>query len=511
MLLSNRSAMKNIIKKTILALVVLFTAGCSDSFLDKPLQGSLTQQQFPVTATDAELAVNAMYGIMRDGNFHQGLYPINDIMSDDARKGSNPGDQSATIGPFDSFRHIPGENTLARWWNVLYEAVKRTNVVIEQVPEINMDASLRTRYIAEAHFLRALFYFDLVRGYGEVPIVLQLSPDIRTPQSTTEEVYAQIVKDLQFAVDNLPTRAQIPTDQNGRATKGSAEGILAKVYLFMGDYPNAEKYALNVINSGFYDLESSFEDANSVKGEYGIESVFETGALPYAEQGTDRGGDQTGNVQGVRGQPNRGWGFNRPSIDLQNSFEAGDPRLEATVIYLNETLDGVAIIGDSSTPDETKDDNGNVIETEVYNQKVWTPTDPTKTIDDVNTSHQHNVRILRYADVLLIAAEALARNAKPTDALVYLNRVRERARGGDAAILPDITETGTDALVDIILNERRHELALEGHRFWDLVRTGKAAQVLGPLGFVAGKHEYLPIPQTEIDLSQGSLVQHDTW
>ncbi len=496
--------------KSTLALVVFLATGCSDSFLDKPLQGSLTQQQFPVTASDAQLAVNAMYGIMRDGNFHQGLYPLNDIMSDDARKGSNPGDQSATIGPFDSFRQIPGENTLARWWNVLYEGIKRTNVVIQLVPGIEMDAALRTRYVAEGRFLRALFYFDLVRGYGNVPLVLELQSDGVSPQSTPDQVYDQIVEDLLFAVENLPTRDKVPAEENGRATKGAAEGILAKVYLFRGDYPNAEKYALNVINSGFYDLEANFEDANGINGEYGIESVFETGALPFADAGTDRGGDQLGNVQGVRGEPNRGWGFNRPSIDLQNSFEDNDPRLEATVIYLNEVIDGIKIIGDGSTPDETKDGDGNLIEIECYNQKVWTPTD--RTIgDDVNTAFQHNVRILRFADVLLMAAEALARNSKSADALVYLNRVRERARGGNAGILPDINETNKDALVDIILNERRHELAMEGHRFWDLVRTGKAATVLGPLGFIEGKHEYLPIPQSEIDLSQGALIQSEAW
>lgn len=497
--------MKTINTKSILALVALFTAGCSDSFLDKPLQGQLTQQNFPTTASDAQLSVNAMYGIMRDGNFHQGLYPLNDIMSDDANKGSNPGDQSATIGPFDKFRQIPGENTLARWWNTVYEGIKRTNVVIDLVPRIDMDPAVQSRLVAEARFLRALFYFDLVRGYGSIPLVLELQPDVKQPQATEDEVYAAIIEDLQFAVDNLPTRDKLPVEENGRATKGSAEGILGKVYLFRGDYTNAETHLMNVIQSGLYDLEPNFEDANGINGEYGIESVFETGALPFEPAGNDRGGDQIGNVQGVRGQPNRGWGFNRPSIDLQNSFESGDPRLEATVIFLGEVLDGVTIKGDDSTPDETMDDNGNTIEIECYNQKVWTPG------DNVNTAFQHNVRVLRYADVLLMAAEVLNHNGKTSDALIYLNRVRERARGGNVSVLPDINVTDKDDLQLIIMNERRHELAMEGHRFWDLVRTGMAKDVLGPLGFVEGKHEHLPIPQSEIDLAQGSLVQNNNW
>lgn len=481
---------------------VLFATGCSDSFLDKPLQGQLTQQNFPVTPEDAALAVSAMYSMIRNNNFHQGLYPLNDIMSDDARKGSNPSDQAATIGPFDSFKHIPGENTLARWWGTVYEGIKRTNVVILLVPEIDMDPVLRTRYVAEARFLRALCYFDLVRGFGNIPLVTTLDPDVKQPQATPAEVYQLIIDDLTFAAANLPTRAQITSEQNGRATKGSADGMLAKVYLFRNDFAKAEQHAMNVINSGLYGLEARFEDANGIKGEYGIESVFEIGAMALGD--FDQGGAQYGNVQGVRGSPNRGWGFNRPSLDLQNSFETGDPRKEATVIYLNEVLDGVTIIGDASTPDETEENNV-LVEIECYNQKVWTPG------NDVPTAFQYNIRVLRYADVLLMAAEAKNKNDKPAEALLYLNMVRERARGGNAAILPDIAVTAKDALHDIIINERRHELAMEGHRFWDLVRTGKAATILGPLGFQAGKHEYLPIPQSEIDVAQGSLLPNPGW
>jgi hypothetical protein len=175
------------------------------------------------------------------------------------------------------------------------------------------------------------------------------------------------------------------------------------------------------------------------------------------------------------------------------------------VIYLGETLDGITILGDGPTPDETRDDNDELIEIECYNQKVWTPG------VTVPPSFGHNRRILRYADVLLIAAEALNENGNSGDALKYLNNVRERARGGNIAILPDIAETNKDVLRDIILEERRHELALEGHRFWDLVRTGKAESVLGPLGFVAGKNELLPVPQNEIDLTQKTITQNPGW
>ena len=165
----------------------------------------------------------------------------------------------------------------------------------------------------------------------------------------------------------------------------------------------------------------------------------------------------------------------------------------------------MTILGDGATPNERKDASGTTVEIECYNQKVWTAG------IDVPTQFNHNRRILRYADVLLIAAEALNINGKPIDALVYLNEVRERARGGNGSILPDITETNTELLDDLIFKERRHELAMEGHRLWDLIRTGRAGEVLGPLGFISGKHELLPIPQSEIDLSQGSIGQTPAW
>ena len=177
--------------------------------------------------------------------------------------------------------------------------------------------------------------------------------------------------------------------------------------------------------------------------------------------------------------------------------------MDASIIFLNEVLDGIATIGDLTCPDTTKVSNV-IIEVECYNQKVWTPGN--------NTPSQwgHHRRLMRYADVLLMAAEALNENGNTTDALIHLNEVRFRARAGNNTILLDVTETNKALLRDIILNERRHELALEGHRFWDLLRTGKAVTVLGPLGYT-DKYKLLPIPQSQIDLSQGRLLQNDGW
>jgi hypothetical protein len=484
----------------ILMAFLLVTAGCED-FLQKDPQGELTQEAFPVTGSDALLATNAVYSTIRNWSYHSGGFPIMDIMSDDAHKGSNPNDQLPTIGPYDNFTYTTTQDGLDRWWSSLYEGIKRANVVLEKVPLIAMNTELRNQCVAEASFLRGLYYFDLVRAFGGVPKVTVTTPPTKVPRSTAAEIYDLIIADLEYAIINLPEKSAYSPDDAGRATMGAAKSLLAKVYLFRKDFINAEKYALEVIISDEYELEPLFADANGKLGEHGVESVFEVGAMEV----DGAGGNQYANTQGVRGSPNRGWGFNRPSLDLRASFEAGDPRRDATIIDLGETIDGVLILGDGTTPDETLDEFGNVIEVECYNQKVWYPGNNT------TTQWGHNRRLIRYADVLLIAAEALNENNKPADALLYLNEVRRRARQGDSSILPDITETGKSALRDIIIEERRSELALEGHRFWDLVRTGKAAQVLGPLGFVAGKHELFPIPQNEIDISQGSLEQNPNW
>ncbi len=479
---------------------ILLMSSCT-KFLETNPQGVPTQEAYPTTASDALLSTNAAYTTLRSWHYNSGGFPILDIMSDDAHKGSNPNDGLNTVGPYNNFSIIPTQDGLDRWWSALYQGIKRANVVIEKVPEINMDAALQQRYIAEARFLRGLYYFDLVRAWGGVPIVTSTTPPLEVPRSTEAAVYDFLEADLLFAAQNLPAKGSYGANNIGRASNGAAKSLLAKVYLFKKDFINAEKYAVEVIQSGEYNLELNFIDANGKNGQHGVESVLEVGAM----ENESALGNQYANTQGVRGTPNRGWGFNRPSLNLRYSFETNDPRLEATIIDLGDVLDGITILGDGTTPDETYDENGNLIEVECYNEKVWIPGTST------DTQFGHNRRLIRFADVLLMAAEALNENGKTGEALIHLNRVRERARGGNLEILPDIAETDQAALRDIILNERRHELALEGHRFWDLVRTGKAAQVLSPSGFISGKHELLPIPQNEIDISQGSLAQNPNW
>lgn len=483
-------------------LFVGFAAFSCKDFLQVNPQSELTQESFPQNEQDALLATNAVYSTLRTWHYNSGGFPIMDMMSDDSNKGSNPNDGASNLRPYENFTFTTTQDGLDRWWASLYQGVRYANVVLENVPNIAMNTQKKQRYLAEASFLRGLYYFDLVRAWGEVPIVTVATPPLKVSKSSVADVYQLIKSDLTTAIAGLPEKNLYGNDDLGRASKGAAKALLAKVYLYEKDFINAERLALEVINSHLYDLEPNFIDANGQNGEHGVESVFEVGAVSTEGGGL---GNQYANTQGVRGTPNRGWGFNRPSVNLRSAFEANDPRKDDTIIELGDVLDGITILGDGGTPDVETDAFGTVIEIESYNQKVWIPGLTT------NTQYGHNRRLIRYADVLLMAAEALNENDKPVLALTYLNEVRARARQGNVGILPDIIEIGKVALRDIILHERRVELALEGHRFWDLVRTGKAAQVLGPKGFITGKHEYFPIPQNEIDISQGSLVQNPAW
>lgn len=499
--------MKNFYIKPLLIAIMIFT-GC-ESFLEKEPLGKLTEGAFFETEEDAVLATNAIYNILRDWRFNVG-FPVFDIMSDEATKGSNPTDATQIL-PFEDFTYTPTSASILNYYQVMYKGVRRANTVIEKVPEIPMDDDLKMRLIGEARLLRAHMYFNMVRAFGDLPKITSISPPVRVPRSPKEEIYQEIIiNDLEFALEELPEKSEYPLSNLGRVTKGVARALLTKVYLFRKDFPNAERYALEVINSGEYFLDPDFANVFSLAGEHGSGSIFEIGSV---SDEFALGGNQYANTQGTKGTPNHGWGFNRPSYDLITSFEIGDPRMEASVIFVGETLDGVTVLGDNGTPDVTYADppaNTIIAEVEAYNQKTWMPpldpTDPTliRPID----SWGHNRRVIRYADVLLMAAEALNENGNTAQALMYLNMVRARARGGDLTVLPDITETNKDQLLNIILEERKHELALEGQRFFDLVRTGKAGEILGPLGFTVGKNEVFPIPQNERDLSEGLITQN---
>lgn len=479
-----------------LALFLTLVSSCGEDFLNKEPLGLLTSGTFFETEEHAVLATNAVYAHLRDWQVHVfSFIGLTDIISDDSDKGSTPND-AAFLREIDDFTFDAGNTAPSSVWSGYYQGIYRANVAIQNIPNVeDMDPDLQARLIAECKFLRAYLYFNLVRWFGDLPLVTEpLSPEeFNVPRSPVADIYALIEQDLLDAIEALPLKSGYPASEMGRATRGAAQGFLAKVHLTRGNFAEAEQYALAVINSGEYDLMDNYSEIFTAAGENGVESIFEIQTAAFEPAVT---GSQYNEVQGVRGTPNLGWGFNRPSNDLVSSFESGDPRLNATVLYPGEVLpDGSDIVQDN--PD---------IVNERYNQKAWVPDHP-----GFNGNGPGNIRRLRYADILLVAAEALNENGKTQQALTYLNQVRERARGSRTNVLPDITETNQTALREIIWHERRVELAMEQHRWFDLVRQGRAADVMRAVGkenFTPGKHELLPIPQSEIDITEGTLSQN---
>lgn len=476
-------------------LIAGLVSACGEDFVTKIPPGKLAAESFFQTEEHAIWATNAIYEHLRDWQVHVfSFIGMTDIVSDDADKGSTANDASF-LREIDNFTFDASNIAPFSVWEGYYRGIYRANVALQNIPDIEMDEALKARLLGECQFLRAYFYFNLVRWFGDLPLILEpLSPsEFEQERVPVEAVYQQIVADFQAAEAALPLKSNYPSSELGRATKGAAQAFLAKVYLTQGDFVQAEELALKVINSGEYDLLEKYSDIFTHIGENAEESVFEVQTAAFVPAVT---GSQYNEVQGVRGTPNLGWGFNRPSDDLIQAYEPGDPRREATILYPGEVLpDGSDIV----------QDNPNIVN-ERYNQKAFVPDHP-----GFNGNGPGNIRILRYADVLLMAAEAMNENGKSTEALGYLNQIRNRARGNrPPVILPEITVTDQSTLRQLIWQERRVELAMEQHRWFDLLRQKRAGSVMKAVGknFIEGKHELFPIPQSEIDLGAGFLTQN---
>lgn len=471
---------------------VLLTSSCKKSFLDVDPQGQQPSEQFWQNEADATKAVNAIYANLR--TWENVAFPalaIESIASDEADKGSTPTD-AAFFNLYDTFTVTATEGSLQSFWTGQYQNINLCNQVLDNIPAITMDAALKARYIAEAKFVRAYSYFRLVRAYGDVPLRLAVPADAteyNIPRTDKATVYAQIEQDLTDAAVDLPQ--SYGADGLGRATKGAALGIHAKVAMYQKKWDEVLSLTNQVIGMG-YSLFPDFEKGFRTNNENNVESVFEIQAelLPGNAAASN---SQYSQVQGVAGVTGGGWGFNVPSTVLAAAYETNDPRRDATIIFKGET-----------TP------QGDVIPTTVpnnmYNQKSYVPF--SLFVSGFNEGAQQNIRVLRFADVLLMNAEAANELSNPALALTSLNKVRARARGDVAGILADITTTDQTALRTAIYKERQVELAMESDRYFDVVRQGRAAEVLGAKGWKAGKNEVWPVPQTEIELSGGLLTQN---
>ena len=478
-------------------LMVMIT-GCTNSFLDVPVQGQQPAAQLWQTPTDAANAVNAIYGNLRSyQNVAFAPIAIESVPSDDAVKGSVPSD-ATFINQYDQFTIDPSQGQLNDFWTGQYQNVNLCNQVLGNVAKINMDATLKARYLAEAKFVRAYSYFRLLRAFGHIPLVLKVpvtTSELNAPQVVPDSVWVAIERDLTDAASVLPP-SYGPTDI-GRATKGAALALHAKVAMYLKHWQDVLNFTNQVIGLGVYSLFPDYEKMFRIQNENCSESVFEIQANYVAGyDGADL--SQYSQFQGDRdGVPSPGFGLNSPTLDLVNEFEAGDPRLPATVMTAGTTTPEGDIVPLPSAGAPSR-----------YNMKSYVPF---ALSNARGQGADQNIRVMRYAEVLLMNAEANNELGNSAAALASLELVRARARALSAnptTTLPRVTTTNQTALRTAIWHERRVEMGMEFDRFYDLVRQGRAATVLGPLGFKTGVNENMPIPQNQIDISGGVLKQN---
>jgi hypothetical protein len=378
-------------------------------------------------------------------------------------------------------------------WN--YTGITRANYILEH--KDNIDFPRKAHILAEAKFLRAYYYFELVKYFGDVPLIIDKRIGIeeaRTiPRAPKAEVYAQIEADLIAAAAVLTPVAA----QKGRATRGAAKALLGKVYLYQNKYTEAAATFDEIIDSGQYSLYPDYSQLFSVAAENNSETIFDVeytgleggsyGCLICLE------GNAAVGFQGIRQYTGPVYGdgnsYNLPTPELYAAFSPIDPRRAATV------LDIEAFIAAQTNPASITYAIGAGGHTGYYNNKYIKKQGEIGLPDNDLTSPV-NYRVLRYADVLLMAAEAHYQLGNPSRATALVNQIRQRAGIPGASVNS----------IDKVYNERRLELSGEGLRFFDLVRTGQAAQYIP--GFVVGKHEVFPIPQVEIDLAGGTWSQN---
>lgn len=474
-------------------LASILIVACSDDFVDvdPPFANSA---DFFNTEEDYQKALIGAYDLLQTTYIN---VMLGEIASDNTLSGGESATDVIGIQEIDEMIHTPMNQQLRDIWGWMYAGVNRSNYIMQFENKTDFDG--KENVIAQTRFLRAYYYFELVKFFGDVPLirdrVVEFGDERDIQKAPKEEVYALMEEDLIYASNNLP----LQQSEVGRITRGAAQALLGKVYLYQEKFSEAAAILEEVIDSGVYDLLTDYSTMFENDNENNIESVFE---VQYTdEEGAGFGCLQCseGNVavgfNGIRNYNGpifeSGFSFNVPTQEVVDAFEDGDNRLDTAILDIDAWAEETGATFDIGYK-----------HTGYYNRK-YISRQGDANIGDANLTNPNNYRSIRFADVLLMAAEALNRGGiNDSQALIYLNRVRERAFGNTDNNL----SVGGVGLTNAIYQERRVELVGEGHHFFDLVRTGRAASEID--GFQSGKHEVFPIPLIEIELAGGQWEQN---
>ncbi|MEI6408558.1 MAG: RagB/SusD family nutrient uptake outer membrane protein [Bacteroidota bacterium] len=469
-------------KKIFLLLFIsLSVSNCKKNWLDTYPPDGPTPANYYQTEGEALTGVNACYDLLSaqlDQLYGLGIDAIGMYCGDECVGGRTaPRDFSA----FEQNTMNGSEVTVQNIWRNCYTGIYRCNLLLEKISDLNMDATLKARYKAEAVFLRGYYHFELLKCFGGVPVVTKtLSPDeARVARNSRAETVAQIEADFNAAIPDLPLKSKYGAADAGRVTKGAAQAYLMKLYVFEKRWAEAITVGQAVVDSKEYKLFDDYNDNFSTAKENGSESIFEV----QCKTGTGTGeGNAHYDLESFENTPNPR-GYTQPLASLRTSYQnnaAGqkDPRRDFTI--------KVNII--SST----------LLASYKYNR----PQTPQPAIQ---YDGELNYKLMRYADFLLLLAEAYNESGDAASALTNINLVRQRPNVN----MPALSGLAQQAIRQAIYNERKWELAFEGHRYFDLVRWGIAGTVLRAQGrtFIDGKHELMPIPVSEITLNP-KLVQN---
>lgn len=509
--------MKKTHKRYFVALTLSFCllGACSDNFLEVDPVGLALEDNYYRNAEEAYNGLVAAYDPLGwAGTYVNKTFPLNAV-SDDFHCGGGSATDNNHVQVWDKFTVTPVEGPQNELWRKGYSGIFRTNILIEKLPNVDMDENLMKRFVAEAKFLRAYYYFDLIRFFRNIPLILEplATAEIFTvEQAERAAVFKAIEDDLIAAIADLPPTINKEAEA-GRATEGAGRALLGKVYLEQDkfDLAAAQFAEVNGTPGGTsqygYKLMDNYADLFKLENEFNEESIFEISHNSTSNQGWDGYGSTEGNVLAILVAPRSyvikdkdagaptfvsGWSFNTVTESLVNAFVQGgvyDPRYTATIANI-DSLEQAGVVSYEHAFENTG-----------YFLAKFAGREENKSTGTgaMELNFPTNEYEIRLADTYLLEAEAIVRGSGgegDSRAQALLDAVR--ARVGLGTVL---------ATFDNIFAERRLELAGEGHRWFDLIRTGKAESVLATKGFIKGKHEYLPIPQSEVDFDKTQIKQ----